>query len=555
MEKAKIVIVGGVAGGANVATRARRLSESAEIIILERGPYLSFANCGLPYHIGGEIKDRSRLVLQNPESFQQRYRIDARVENEVLEINRNNKTVNVKDSSGKTYQESYTHLVLATGAAPLKPAIPGIESSGHFSLRTMGDMDKIIDWIKNKPVKKVVVIGGGYIGLELLEQLVHYNFELSLVEALPQVMAPLDPEMAELLHQEIKSKGVNLYLGNTVKKFAQPEGEEKALASIVETNNGMRLEADMVILGLGVKPEIALAKTAGLEIGMRGGIKVNEYLETSDSQIYAIGDVIEVKDFVTEELVVIPLAGPANRQGRLVADNILGKKATYNGTLGTAVLRLFDLVVACTGANEKTLKRLALAYQTLSVHPMSHASYYPGATATSLKILFSPDSGKILGAQAVGKENIDKRIDVIATAIKAGLTVDDLADLEHCYAPPFGSAKDPINIAGMAAQNILRGYCKTISATELPSLGNEVTILDVRDDKEREAGFIPNSIHIPINQLRDRLSELPKDKEVVAYCHSGQRSYYACRILLQNDYHCRNLSGAYKTWQLSIPLN
>ncbi len=553
MKKTKIVIIGGVAGGANVATRARRLSESAEIIILERGPYLSFANCGLPYHIGGEIKDRSRLVLQNPESFQQRYRIDARVENEVLEISPSNKTVTVKDSSGKIYQESYTHLVLSTGAAPLKPPIPGIDLPGHFSLRTMGDMDKIIDWIKNKPLKKVAVIGGGYIGLELLEQLLHYNFELSLIEALPQVMAPLDSEMAEILHQEIKSKGVQLYLGSAVKKFDQPEGQ--ALASIVETNDGRRFEADMVILGLGVKPETVLAKAAGLEIGMRGGIKVNQYLETSDPDIFAIGDVIEVKDFVTGELVVIPLAGPANRQGRLVADNILGKRAAYHGTLGTAVLRLFELIAGCTGANEKTLKRLGINYQSLSLHPMSHASYYPGASATSLKILFSPDSGKILGAQAIGKENIDKRIDVIATAIKAGLTVDDLADLELCYAPPFGSAKDPINIAGMAAQNSMRNYCKPISALELFNLGKTVTILDVRDDREREAGFIPNSIHIPINQLRDRLSELPKDKEVVAYCHSGQRSYYACRILLQNGYHCRNLSGAFKTWQLSIPLN
>ncbi len=550
MKNKKILIIGGVAGGANVATRARRLNEDAEIIILERGPYLSFANCGLPYHIGGEIAERSKLVLQNPDSFKNRYNIQARINSEAISIDRANKTVSVKESSGKTYQESYTHLVIATGAAPLKPPIPGIENAGHFSLRTMEDMDKIISWIKSNPVKNAVIVGGGYIGLELLEQLKHYKLKTSLIEGQPQVMGPLDSEMAALLHEEILAQGVTLYLGDTVKKFDQVSSSETALASVVETASGIRVPADLVILGLGVKPETKLAEDCGLEIGARRGIRVNEYLQTTDPDIYAIGDVIEVKDFVTSEFSVIPLAGPANRQGRLVADNIFGEKQAYKGTLGTAVLRLFELVAACTGANEKTLKRLQIPYEAISLHPMSHASYYPGASATSIKLLFSPETGKILGAQAIGKENIDKRIDIIATAIKSGLTVDDLADLELCYAPPFGSAKDPVNIAGMAAQNIIRGLYKQITVGEfLNSNQDDFTVLDVRDTKEREAGFIPNSIHIQLNELRSNLQQLPKEKEIIVYCQSGQRSYYACRILSLNGFKCRNLSGAYKSWK------
>lgn len=541
----RVVIIGGVAAGASCAARARRLSEQAEIILLERGEYISFANCGLPYHIGGEITDRSKLLVQTPEALKRRFRIDVRVNSEVIAINRERKTISVRHG-GAEYDLSYDKLVIATGASPLKPPIPGIEQPGLFSLRDIPDMDRIISWIKERGAKSGVVVGGGYIGLEMAEQLHGLGLELTLIEALPQVVAPLDPEMAELLHRELGRNGVKLALGEKVTKFI-PE----ASGIKVETDLGHTYLGDIVILGLGVRPEVLLAKQCGLELGARGGIKVDSSLRTSDSEIYAAGDVIEVTDQGTGESAVIPLAGPANRQGRIVADNIFGEKERhYQGTLGTAVLRLFELTAGCTGASEKTLKRVGRSYQALHLFPNHHASYYPGAAQLAIKLLFCPEDRKLLGGQVIGKAGVDKRVDVLATAIVGGLTVDDLANLELSYAPPFSSAKDPLNLAGMAAQNILDGLVKSITAAELAELRTAYLVVDVRSLAERERGAIPDSIHIPLDELRERMSELPIDKELIMSCQSGLRSYLACRILNQNGYRTRNLSGAYLAYGL-----
>lgn len=552
----KIVIVGGVAAGASAAARARRLSESAQIVVLERGPHVSFANCGLPYFLGGEITEEKKLLLQTPQSLHARFGLDVRVNSEVTGLDRVGKTVQVQDlSSGHTYSESYDRLILATGAAPVRPPISGLEQEGHFFLRDIPDMQQINQWIKAKTAQTAVVVGGGYIGLEMAEQLTRRGLKVSLTEALPQVMSPLDPELAAMLHEELRRNGVALHLGDGVSAFAAPEADEQAAASVVVLASGKRLPADVVILGLGVRPETKLAKDAGLEIGTRGGVRVNEHLQTSDPDIWAVGDCVEVRDFVTGEWTLVPLAGPANRMGRMAADNIFGALQKYAGTLGTGILRLFDLSAGCTGANEKTLLRLNLPYESVHLHPGSHAGYYPGAAPIALKVLFDPQTGKLLGGQAVGNDGVDKRIDVLATAILAGMTVDDLAELELAYAPPFGSAKDPLNLAGMAAQNVLSGKVRQVQWNEIARLDPEKTfLLDVREEKERAAGFLPDSVHIPLNHLRTRLGELPKDKEIVAYCHSGQRSYYACRILAWHGFSCRNLSGAWKTWKTVMSL-
>jgi NADPH-dependent 2,4-dienoyl-CoA reductase/sulfur reductase-like enzyme/rhodanese-related sulfurtransferase len=540
MTRKRLIIVGGVAGGASAAARARRLCEDCDIIVFERGPHVSFANCGLPYFVGGEIAEQDELLVQTPASLKARFNLDVRVNTEVLSIDRAARRVRVRElETGKEYDETYDALVLSTGASPLKPPIPGIDRPNHFTVRTIPDVQRIMEWSRGCERCRAVVVGGGYIGLEMAEQLRRREFAVTVVEALPQVMTPLDPEMAAWLHAELRAHGVALHLNDPVAAF-EP--------GAVILKSGARLPADSVILALGVKPETKLAKDAGLEIGERGGIRVNDHLQTSDPAIWAVGDAIEVRDFVTGQWCVIPLAGPANRQGRIAADNIFGRPSRYAGTLGTAILRLFDLTAGVTGANEKTLRKAGIAYEALHLHPGSHAGYYPGAEPIALKILFAPDTGKLLGAQAVGREGVDKRIDVLATALKAGMTVHDLAELELAYAPPYGSAKDPVNLAGMAAQNVLAGDVKLAQWTEVP---DSAFVLDVRRDDERAQGLIPGSVHIPLDELRERLDELPRDREIIVYCASGQRSYYACRLLAQRGYRCRNLTGSYRTWKMA----
>lgn len=551
MVNKKILIVGGVAGGATAAAHARRISEDSDIVVFEGGPYVSFANCGLPYYVGGEIKEKEDLLVQTPENLHARFNLDVRVMSQVTKIDPSRKQMEVSVvNSNKKYWENYDELLLSTGAKPLKPSIPGIDRPGHFPVRGIPDVEEINEWIITHKAQRAVVIGGGFIGLEIVEQLQKRGMQVSVVEALDQVMASLDYEMASWLHKDLQDHGVTLHLKDPVSKFNPPENDNHASASIVELKSGTLLPADVVILGLGVRPNIDLAKNAGLEIGEKGGILVNEFLRTSDPHIWAIGDAIEVRDFVTKEQVVIPLAGPANRQGRIVAENIFGKSFKYTGTCGTSILRLFELVVACTGANEKTLRRLNMLFDKVYLHPPAHATYYPGAQKLAMKILFHPRSGKLLGAQIIGEEGVDKRIDVLATALKAEMTVHDLEDLELAYAPPFGTAKDPVNLAGMVAQHIVHHDIENAQWDEIEKLIPEKSVLlDVRDQDERDQGFIPNSKHISLPELRSRFNELPKDKEVVVYCQTGQRSYFACRFLIQKGFKAKNLSGAFRTWK------
>lgn len=551
MTKFRLVIVGGVAGGASAATRARRLSEEAEITIFERGPYVSFANCGLPYYVGDEIAERKNLVLQSPESFKARYNISVRVNSEVIAIDRVNKKVRVKNLLNNTeYEQLYDALILAPGAKPLKPPLPGIDRPGHFALRDIPDAEQIKKWISEPDVKSAVIVGAGFIGLEMAEQLNRRGLKVTIIEAMPQVMLSLDPEMSAIILNELNINGVKVILSNPVKGFEEPTKDEPAKASIVVLENGERVPADLVLLCMGVKPETTLARAAGLEVGESGGIRVNKHLQSSDPNIWAVGDAIEVRHAVTGRWCLIPLAGPANRQGRIAADNIFGIKSEFDGVLGTNIVRVFNVVAGSTGANERELQKAKMEYLSVHLHPGSHAGYYPGATPVSIKLLFSPENGKVLGAQVVGSDGVDKRIDVFATALKAGMTVDDIAELELAYAPPFGSAKDPVNLAGMAAQNILRGLVKPAYWNEIEKLKAQgAVILDVRTPAERSNGFIPGSIHIPLDQLRERLTELPKDKEIVVSCQSGQRSYFACRILSQRGFKVRNFSGSYKTYK------
>lgn len=553
MTKKRILIVGGVAGGATAAAHCRRISEEAEIIIFEKGPHVSFANCGLPYFIGGEITDKEDLLVQTPEGLRSRFNLDVRAQSEVITIDPSQQKIEVLDSSsGRKYWETYDDLILSTGAFPLKPPIPGIDLEGHFTVRNIPDIEAINTWLTDHKPDNAVVVGGGFIGLEMAEQLHRRGLQVTVIEALPQVMAPLDPEMAAWLHQILRDKNIKLHLGDPVSKFERAGPEEKAQASIIELKSGQRIPADMVILGLGVRPETKLGKEAGLKIGEKGGYRVDDFLQTNIPHIWAIGDAIEVHDFVTGDWTLIPLAGPANRQGRIVAENIFGHSTKYPGTCGTSILRLFDHAVASTGANEKTLKEMNTPHEVVHLHPPSHANYYPGASRVSMKVLFHPQTGKLLGAQMIGKDGVDKRIDVFATALKAGMTVHDLEDLELAYAPPFGSAKDPINLAGMVAGHIINGEMKNCQWHEINKLNPENTVLlDVRDEDEREEGFIPNSIHIPLAELRKRFTELPQGKEVIAYCQTGQRSYFASRFLLQQGIKVRNLTGAYCTWKMA----
>lgn len=546
----KVVIVGGVAGGANAAARLKRLNESLEIVVFERSGYVSFANCGLPYHIGNEISDRTDLLLHTPASLRARFDLDVRVHSEVLSINKEKQTVSVKEvTTGREYTKSYDALILAPGAAPFRPAIEGLELPGIYSLRNIEDMDAITARFDTKIPRHILIVGGGFVGLEMLEQL-HAKFgtmgtTFTLIERNQHILTPLDDEMVTEIEQTIRSKGVNLIVDDAITGF-KSVGEKLT----ARTQRGMHIDTDFVLFNVGVRPETTLAVKAGLEIGARGGIKVDDQMRTSDPNIYAVGDCIETKNLITGEYGVTPLAGPANRQGRIVADVINGIDTHYKGTLGTAIVRVFDLTAAVTGANERTLRRLGIPYEAIYLHPNSHAGYYPGAHPIHLKLIFSPKTRRVLGAQAVGKDGVDKRIDIIASALFAELTVDDLTDLELCYAPPFGSAKDPINLAGMVAQNTLNGFVASITPQELDRVSNDTLLLDVRSGAERGKGYISGSLHIPLPELRARIHEIPRDKELIVYCHSGLRSYNACRILMQHGFRCKNLSGAYATWKL-----
>ena len=543
-EKKKVVIIGGVAGGASAAARLRRLSETAEIIMVERGAYISFANCGLPYHIGGDIEDRNRLLVQTPEAMRKRFKIDVRTKSEVVRIDREKKTVTVRDlAADKEYTESYDHVILSPGAEPFRPPIAGIHAAGVFTLRNIPDMDAIIKRLAETKASHALVIGGGYIGLEMTEALVERGLGVTLVELEPQVMGTVDPEMAAPLADELRLHGVELKLNNSVTSISESGGR---LA--VQLSGGDSVATDMVIVSVGVRPETRLAKEAGLTLGPRGGIAVNPHMQTSDPAVYAVGDAVEVTDFVSGAATLIPLAGPANRQGRIAADHICGRDSAYHSTQGTAICKVFSLAVGMTGLSEKLLKRNAIAYEKIYVHPASHAGYYPGAMQMSLKLLFAPETGKILGAQAVGADGVDKRIDVIAVALRAGLTVQDLQHLELCYAPPYGSAKDPVNYAGFVAASVLNGDMPICHAAEAANPSGSQLLLDVRTPSEVQNGTIPGAVNIPLDELRGRLSELPRDKEIVSFCQVGLRGYLAGRILMQNGFQCRNLSGGYKTF-------
>ncbi|WP_044367225.1 FAD-dependent oxidoreductase [Vibrio fluvialis] len=560
----KILIIGGVAGGASAAARARRLSEDAQIIMFERGPFVSFANCGLPYHIGGDIKERANLLLQTPESFLARFNVDVRVMNEVVRINRADKTITVRNLLDQSeYDESYDFLLLSPGAGPIVPPIPGLDNPLTHSLRNIPDMDRILETIQMNQPDHATVIGGGFIGLEMMEAFHQLGIKTTLIEMADQVMTPVDREMAGFAHAEIRAKGIDLRLGvalqavefkpttsmPSIDSGENTEHQHMSGALDLTLSNGETLTTDILIMAIGVRPETKLASEAGLQIGELGGIYTNEYLQTSDPSIYAVGDAIEEQDFVTGQSTLVPLAGPANRQGRMAADNMLGRSETYQGTQGTAICKIFDLAVASTGKNEKQLKRAGIEYEKVYVHTASHASYYPGAEAVSFKMLFDPASGKIFGAQAVGKDGIDKRIDVMAVAQRAGMTVEQLQHLELTYAPPYGSAKDVINQAAFVATNIMKGDAKAIHFDEIDSLTDEQVLLDVRNPGElQNVGYLPGAINIPVDQLRQRMNELPKDKEIIIYCQVGLRGNVAYRQLVNNGYKARNLLGGYRTY-------
>ncbi|MGL4106751.1 CoA-disulfide reductase [Clostridium sp. LP20] len=542
--KKKVLIVGGVAGGASTAARLRRLDEEAEIILFEKGEYISFANCGLPYYIGEVITERDALLVQTVEGMSKKFNLDIRNLSEVIGINKEEKKVTVKNhKSGEVYEESYDTLVLSPGANPIKPPISGIDSCNNlFTLRNIPDTDRIKGFVDNNKPKNAVVIGGGFIGLEMAENLHERGINVTLVEASDQVMAPLDIEMVSMIHSHLIEKNVNLILNDGVKEFKN-DGRKVLLSS------GREIDADMIILSIGVRPETTIAREANLKLNERGAIVVDKYMLTSDSNIYALGDAVEIMDFVNKKPTMIPLAWPANRQGRLVADNIAGKKTSYKGTLGSSVAKVFDYTVASTGNNEKTLKRLGLEYKAIHIHPSSHAGYYPGAFPIGYKMLFNPTTGDIYGAQGVGMDGVEKRIDMIATAIKAGLKVYDLQDVEPCYAPPYNSAKDPVNMLGYYASNIMEGLVNTIQWYEVDNINlDDSIILDVREEMELMTGKLENSINIPLGELRNRLGELPKNKKIYVTCQVGLRGYLACRMLSQHGYDCYDIDGGVKTY-------
>ena len=543
------LIIGGVAGGATVAARLRRMDEKANIILFERGKYVSYANCGLPYYIGDTINNREKLFVQTAKGFTDRFRIDIRTEQEVTAIRPDKKEVEIKNlSTGETYTETYDKLVLSPGAEPLRPGIEGIGSKKIFTLRNVPDTDTIKNYVNTENPKRAIVVGGGFIGLEMAENLHDLGIQVDVVEMANQVMAPLDFSMAAIVHRQLTDKGVGLHLEDGVSRF-----EEKDGGVTVHLRSGKQIATDMVLLSIGVRPETKLAKDAGLAIGERGGIAVNDYMQTSDADIYALGDAVEVRHLVTGQPALIPLAGPANKQGRIVADNIVfGNKEKYPGSIGTSIAKVFDLTVAAAGANAKLLQRNNIPYISSYTHGASHAGYYPGAVPLSIKILFAPENGKLLGAQIVGFNGVDKRIEMLAQVIQRGGTVHDLAELEHAYAPPYSSAKDPVNMAGFVAENILNKKSRIIQWRELAELPADTIRIDVRTHDEYKLGTIPGFINIPVDELREHLDELPKEKPIVVTCAVGLRGYLAYRILVQNGFkYVRNLSGGYKTWSVA----
>jgi len=548
----KLVVVGGGAGGPTAAARARRLDEHAEVVMFERGEHVSYAHCGLPYYTGGIIADRDQMLVSNPEQLKQRYRIEVRTQSEVRAILSEAREIEVVNLlTGENYREPYDKLILALGADPVRPPIPGIDLEGIFTLRNLTDADAILRFIAEKKPRKAVVVGGGFIGIEMAENFKHRGMGVTVVEMLEQILLFLDREMAEIVQNRLEDNGIELALSDAVDSFTQRDGQ-----IIVRLNSGRDIPCDMVMLSIGVRPNIELAKSAGLEIGERGGIKVNRYMQTSDPHIYAVGDAVESWHLVTGESVLVPLAGPANRQARMVADNIYGYNTAYRGILGTSLLKVFDMTVAATGANEKTLKRLGIPCEKCYLHPNSHASYYPGASQMALKVLFSPDSGRVLGVQIVGGDGVDKRVDVFATAIMAGMTVDDLVHLELGYVPQYGTAKDAVNMAGYVASNIIHGKAPVAHWDELA--GEEkgkALLLDVRSEEEYMEDAVPGATSLPLDELRDRLGELPEDRAIHAYCAVGQRSYIATRICTQHGFNAKNVSGGIRTYKKKMPVD
>lgn len=540
----KTIIIGGVAAGMSAAARLRRLDEKAEIIVLERGPYVSFANCGLPYHIGGVIADRQQLLLQTPASLKAMLNLDVRTGHEAVSIARDRKTIAVRElAADRVYELTYDKLVLCPGAQPLRPPLPGLDHPAIMVLRNVPDMDAIKK-VVDAGARRAVVIGGGYIGLEMAESLRERGLSVDLVEMQPQLLPPLDPEMTWPLEEHARHEGVTLHLGTAAAAFHDAGG-----AVVTELQNGTRITADLVIFSAGVKPDVALAKAAGLELGPRGGLKVDEYLRTSDPDIYAAGDAVETPHRALSGSWLIPLAGPANRQGRLVGDNLAGRALAWKGSLGTSIVKVFAMTAGGTGANEKTLQRDKVPYQKVYLHPGHHAGYYPGAATLHLKVLFAPDTGKLLGAQVVGHDGVDKRIDVLATAMAAGLTVYDLQDLELAYAPPYGSAKDPVNMAGFVASNILKGDLMVWQAEDFPARTAGGVIVDVRGKPAYDAGHVPGALHMPMAALRSRLQELPTNQPIFVHCKVGFTSYLAARVIAQSGRAVYSLSGGYDTFQ------
>lgn len=546
----KLLIVGGVAGGASAAARARRLSEDAEIIVFERGPDVSFANCGLPYYVGGEIAERGKLLITTPERLRARFNLDVRTRSSVEAIDRSAKKIRVRDlASQREYEESYDKLILAPGAAPLRPPIHGIDLPGVFTLRNLHDVDLIKARV-DRGVKQAVVVGAGFIGLELVENCVKRGIATTVVELQDQVLPPFDKEMTTPILQTLSQKEVTVLLGQSAESF-----EQDTDGLVVGLKSGQRLTAQLVILGVGVRPENKLAVNAGLDVGPRGGIRVNEFLQTSDRDIYAVGDAIEIKDFVSGDPTQVPLAGPANRQGRIAADNLFGRSIGYRGTQGTAIVGVFERTAAMTGASEKSLRRAGRPHRKVYIHPANHAGYYPGAEPMTLKILFDPATGRLLGAQAVGGAGVDKRIDVLAVAIQAGMTVFDLEEMELAYAPQYGSAKDPVNMAGFVAAGLLRGDHPQIDVETVLAapIDQRPFLLDVRTPSEFSAGHIAGAVNVPVDDLRSRLNEIPSNREIAVYCQVGQRGYLATRILRQRGFSASNIGGGYKTFQLFQP--
>lgn len=543
----KVVIVGGVAGGATAAARLRRLDETAEIVVFERSGFVSYANCGLPYYIGGVIEDQEELTLQTPESFYERFRVQMKVRHEVTAIDRSAKTVTVRNlATGEVFQESYDKLLLAPGARPTQPALPGVGLDRLFTLRTVEDTLRIRRFVDTQHPKSVVLAGGGFIGLELAENLRERGLDVTIVQRPKQLMTPFDADMAALIHREVRTHGVRLALGHTVEGFAESEGGVQVLLK-----DEQPLQADMVILAIGVTPDSRLAAEAGLELGLKGSILVNDRMQTSDPDIYAVGDAVQVSHFVTGQPALIALAGPANKQGRIAADNMAGGDSRYKGSQGSSVLKIFDLTAAATGLNEAAAHRAGLDVEAVVLSPMNHAGYYPGGRVMTMKVLFERRTGKLLGAQIVGSDGVDKRIDVLATAIRAGMTAADLTELDLAYAPPYSSAKDPVNMAGYMMENLLTGKVKQFRLDELATLPRDgsVTLLDTRTTGEYSRGHADGFINLPLDELRDRLSELDPAKPVYVMCQSGLRSYLACRILTQHGFTCYNFAGGYRFYE------